>query len=533
MDNSIVRAQIETLGVEVGRINRNLPAPELTARSLARNEGVLAANGALVVLTGARTGRSPSDRYICTDADADAVAWSNTNHPCTPEVFDRLLRKASTYLHDREVFVFDGYVGADGAYRLPVRVVADATWHALFAHTLLVRPAPIELEDFLPGFTVINCGALRADPETDGTRSDVFVGISFSRRTILILGTMYAGEIKKALFTVMNYLLPSRGVLPMHCSATVGQKGDVALYFGLSGTGKTTLSADPRRSLVGDDEHGWTDYGIFNFEGGCYAKVIGLSAKAEPQIFQAIQFGSVLENVVVDPQTRAVRWQDDSVTENTRATYPVSHIPDAVSSGTAGTPRNIFFLTCDAYGVMPPISRLTSEMASYHFLSGFTAKVGGTEAGVTEPQPTFSACFGEPFMARDPVMYANMLCERLASRHVRCWLVNTGWSGGPYGTGKRMSISLTRRLLQAALDGSLDDCSFLPDPIFGVLVPTACRGVPSRLLDPRATWPDPGDYDTAASNLAGKFDANFSRYHGRVSHEIAANGPEFASSLRL
>jgi len=525
MHNSDVRAQIGSLGITVGSVHRSLPAAELTARSLARQEGILAANGALVVRTGARTGRSPADRFIVAEPAADGVAWSDENRQCSPELFDRLLRKASTYLHDREVFVFDGYVGADKAYRLPIRVVADAEWHALFAHTLFLQPTPIELEDFAPGFTVINCGALHADSDVDGTRSAVFVGISFSRRVVLILGTMYAGEMKKALFTVMNYLLPPRGVLPVHCSATVGRKGDVALYFGLSGTGKTTLSADPRRRLVGDDEHGWTDYGIFNLEGGCYAKVIRLSAKAEPQIYQAIRFGSVLENVVVDPRTRAVHWGDDSVTENTRATYPVDHIPDAVSGGTAGLPRNVFFLTCDAMGVMPPISRLTADMASYHFLSGFTAKVAGTETGVQEPRPTFSTCFGAPFMPRDPVVYAAMLRERLAAGDVRCWLVNTGWSGGPYGVGERMSISFTRRLLQAVLDGSLDDARCVPHPTFGVLVPAACRGVPARKLDQRGTWRDSAAYDAAAATLAKEFRANFAQYEGRVPQEIADAGP--------
>jgi phosphoenolpyruvate carboxykinase (ATP) len=342
---------------------------------------------------------------------------------------------------------------------------------------------------------------------------------------VLIFGSMYAGEIKKAIFTVMNYVLPPRGVLPLHCAANVGRKGDVALYFGLSGTGKTTLSADPQRRLVGDDEHGWSEYGIFNFEGGCYAKVIRLSPKAEPQIYQALRFGSVLENVVVDPLTRSVHWADDSVTENTRATYPVQHIPDAVTEGTAGPPRNIFFLTCDAMGVMPPISKLTAEMASYHFLSGFTSKVAGTETGVKEPSPTFSTCFGAPFMPRDPVVYASMLRQRLASGDVRCWLVNTGWSGGPYGVGERMSIAFTRRLLRNALEGSLDDCRCVPHPVFKVMVPVTCRGVTATKLDARQTWPDAAAYDAAAAKLAREFRANFAQYDGRVPREVADAGP--------
>jgi phosphoenolpyruvate carboxykinase (ATP) len=342
------------------------------------------------------------------------------------------------------------------------------------------------------------------------------------------MGTMYGGEMKKALFTVMNYLLPERGVLPMHCSATAGRKGDVALYFGLSGTGKTTLSADPSRRLIGDDEHGWTDHGVFNFEGGCYAKVIRLSARAEPQIFQAIRFGSVLENVVVDPMSRAIHWDDDSITENTRATYPVSHIPGAVETGEGGMPRNVFFLACDSYGVLPPISRLTPEMASYHFLSGFTARVAGTEEGVVEPEPTFSACFGAPFMPRDPVVYADMLAERLRSGPAHCWLVNTGWSGGPYGRGKRMRISLTRNLLKAVLDGSLEHVPTTPHPVFGVLVPEHCPKVPPRLLDPRSTWPDPEEYDARAAALAQLFAADFERFAGRVSPTVAAAGPRIS-----
>jgi phosphoenolpyruvate carboxykinase (ATP) len=541
VDEQTVHAQLEQAGLRVGPIHRNLPAPELTARSLARQEGVLAANGALVVTTGERTGRSPSDRYIVDEPEAAGVAWGGPNQPCTAEFFERQLRRAGEHLRRREVYVFDGYVGAEPAYRMPVRVVTRATWHALFAHTLFVRPEPVDLEGFTPGFTVVQCGELAADEApgdaasgrgsgawteaADEPPSRAFVGISFKRRMVLILGTLYGGEMKKALFTVMNYLLPERGVLPMHCSATAGRKGDVALYFGLSGTGKTTLSADPSRRLIGDDEHGWTDHGVFNFEGGCYAKVIRLSARAEPQIFQAIRFGSVLENVVVDPMTRAIHWDDDSITENTRATYPLSHIPGAVEMGEGGMPRNVFFLACDAYGVLPPISRLTPEMAGYHFLSGFTAKVAGTEEGVEEPEPTFSACFGAPFMPRDAVIYADMLAERLRGGPAHCWLINTGWTGGAYGRGKRMRISLTRNLLKAALEGALDDVPTAPHPVFGVLVPERCPRVPARLLDPRSTWAGAEDYDEAAARLARLFSENFERFAGRVSAEVAAAGP--------
>jgi len=542
VDEQTVHAQLEEAGLRVGPVHRNLPSPELTARSLARQEGILAANGALVVRTGERTGRSPADRYIVDEPEAAGVAWGGPNQPCSPEYFERQLQRASDHLRRREVYVFDGYVGAEPAYRMPIRVVARATWHALFAHTLFVRPEPVDLEGFAPGFTVVQCGELEADEAPEGAAagrgsgagpagdppSPVFVGISFKRRLVLILGTMYGGEMKKALFTVMNYLLPERDVLPMHCSATAGRLGDVALYFGLSGTGKTTLSADPSRRLIGDDEHGWTDHGVFNFEGGCYAKVIRLSARAEPQIFHAIRFGSVLENVVVDPMTRAIHWDDDSITENTRATYPVSHIPVAVATGEGGMPRNVFFLACDAYGVLPPISKLTPEMASYHFLSGFTARVAGTEAGVDEPEPTFSACFGAPFMPRDPVVYAEVLAQRLRGGPARCWLVNTGWSGGPYGQGKRMRISLTRNLLKAALEGALDDVPCAPHPVFKVLVPEHCPRVPARLLDPRSTWPDAAAYDARVAALAQRFAANFERFAGRVSPDVAAAGPRVA-----
>jgi len=520
--------QLEALGIaDNGEVHRNLPPAELIARSLARGEGILAANGALVVKTGEPSGRSPHDRVIVEeDATCDTVAWGDINTPCAPALFDRLLDKARGYLHDRDLYVFDGFVGAERFYRLPVRIVADATWHALFANTLFVRPTQIELDDFGPGFTVINCGALRASADFDGTRTSVFVGISFSKKIVLILGSMYGGETKKALFTVMNYLLPQRNVLPMHCAANVGEAGDVALFFGLSGTGKTTLSADPDRRLIGDDEHGWSDHSIFNFEGGCYAKTIRLSEETEPQIFHAIRFGSILENVVIDPQTRAIDWDSDFLTENARATYPIEHIPRAVLGGVGDHPRNVFFLTCDSFGVLPPIARLTSEMASYHFLSGFTAKVAGTEVGVDEPRPTFSACFGAPFMPLHPSRYATMLGERLNRHGTDCWLVNTGWTGGPYGTGHRMSIDTTRRLLTAVLEGRLAKIGFTADPVFKVLVPDSCRGVDPAILQPRNTWADPDAYDRSARRLAEMFVENFAQYREFVSEEIAAAGPE-------
>ncbi len=526
--DDVIRAQLAELGLAgTGTIHRNLPPAELIARSLARAEGILAANGALVVKTGEPSGRSPNDRFIVNEGPAaEQIDWGDVNRPCEPALFDRLLDKARGYLHDRDLYVFDGFSGAERTYRMPIRVVADATWHALFANTLFVRPTPIELEDFAPGFTVVNCGPLRASSDFDGTRSSVFVGISFTRRLVLILGSMYGGEMKKAIFSVMNYLLPQQNVLPMHCSANVGEAGDSALFFGLSGTGKTTLSADPSRRLIGDDEHGWSDHSIFNFEGGCYAKVIRLSEESEPQIFNAIKFGSILENVVIDPQTRAIDWASDVLTENTRATYPVDHIPGAVVGGVGDHPRNVFFLTCDAYGVMPPISKLTPEMASYHFLSGFTARVAGTEVGITEPKPTFSPCFGGPFLPLKPSRYATMLAERLSWHEADCWLVNTGWSGGGFGVGERMSIEFTRALLAAALDGSLTKSGFTPHPVFKVLVPHACRGCDSKLLDPRATWQDPAAYDETARKLAGMFRENFEMYAAHVTPEVLAAGPD-------
>jgi phosphoenolpyruvate carboxykinase (ATP) len=508
-------------------VHRNLPPAELIARSLARGEGILAANGALVVKTGEPSGRSPEDRVIVEEGPAaEQICWGEVNRPCRPQLFDRLLDKARGYLASRDLYVFDGFAGAERTYRLPIRVVADATWHALFADTLFVRPTPIELEDFVPGFTVINCGALRASADFDGTRTSVFVGISFTRKLVLILGSMYGGEMKKAIFSVMNYLLPQRNVLPMHCSANVGQSGDVALFFGLSGTGKTTLSADPARRLIGDDEHGWSDHSIFNFEGGCYAKTIHLSPHSEPQIYDAIKFGSILENVVINPQTRAIDYDSDFLTENTRATYPVEHIPGAVLGGVGDHPRNVFFLTCDTFGVLPPIAKLTPQMASYHFLSGFTSKVAGTEVGVDEPRPTFSTCFGAPFMPLHPSRYATMLAERLSWHETDCWMVNTGWTGGPYGVGHRMSIELTRALIGAALDGSLAQSGFAPHPIFKVLVPHSCAVAGADVLDPRATWAEPDTYDATARKLAGMFRDNFTQYEEYVTPEVLAAGPD-------
>jgi phosphoenolpyruvate carboxykinase (ATP) len=531
--DDVIRTQLAELGLAGGgAVHRNLPPAELIARSLARGEGILAANGALVVKTGEPSGRSPEDRVIVEEGPAaEQICWGDVNKPCKPALFDRLLDKARGYLHDRDLYVFDGFAGAERTYRLPVRVVADATWHALFADTLFVRPTPIELEDFVPGFTVINCGALRASADFDGTRTSVFVGISFTRKLVLILGSMYGGEMKKAIFSVMNYLLPQRNVLPMHCSANIGRSGDVALFFGLSGTGKTTLSADPARHLIGDDEHGWSDHSIFNFEGGCYAKTINLSPEHEPQIYNAIKFGSILENVIVDPQTRAIDYDSDFLTENTRATYPIEHIPNAVLGGVGDHPRNVFFLACDAFGVLPPISKLTPQMASYHFLSGFTSRVAGTEVGIDEPRPTFSTCFGAPFMPLPASRYATMLAERLSWHETDCWMVNTGWSGGPYGVGERMSIELTRALIGAALDGSLARSGFTPHPVFKVLVPHECSVAAADVLDPRIAWADPAAYDASARSLAALFRDNFEQYAADVSPEVLAAGPDPDAAL--
>lgn len=523
-----IREELGRLGIiNVGNIYRNLPPAQLIEMAVARGEGLLASNGALVVRTGDRTGRSPNDKFIVEDdAVKDQINWSKINVACSQSQFDYLLHKSFTYLQSRDLFVFDGFVGADAKYRLSVRVITPIAWHALFAHTLFLRPSPQELAGFQPGFTVLGCGSMRAVPETDKTRSQVFVGVSFAKRINLIIGSLYGGEIKKSIFTILNYLLPQQGVFPMHCSANVGAAGDTALFFGLSGTGKTTLSADPGRRLIGDDEHGWSDEGVFNFEGGCYAKVIRLSAEAEPQIYNAIKFGSILENVMVDPSLRTIDYNSDAITENTRATYPVEYIPNCIIPGRGSHPRNVFFLACDAFGVLPPIAKLTPAMAQYHFLSGFTAKLAGTESGIDEPQPTFSACFGAPFMPLHPAKYAAMLAERLSRHGTNCWLVNTGWSGGGVGVGQRMKISITRALLTAALEGRLEKAEFKPDPIFNVLIPDSCPGVPTEVLTPRNTWADQAAYDRKARELAGMFIKNFEHYQDRVSPEVLASGPK-------
>ncbi|MEZ7892196.1 MAG: phosphoenolpyruvate carboxykinase (ATP) [Candidatus Wallbacteria bacterium] len=519
---------IEKLGiVNTGEVFRNLPVPELVKQSLMRNEGELASNGALVVNTGERTGRSPKDKFIVDETEIhDKIWWGEVNKPMKPEVFDHLYKMAAAYLQNRDVFIFDGFAGADTKYRLPIRVLTVKAWHSLFANTLFVRPTEEELKNHVPGFTVINVGPLKALPKVEGLSSEAFVCVSFSKKIVLIGGTMYAGEIKKSIFSVLNYILPQANVFPMHCSANIGPDGDTALFFGLSGTGKTTLSADPARRLIGDDEHGWSDSGTFNFEGGCYAKCIKLSHEAEPQIWNAIKFGSVLENVVIDPVTKVPDFNSEKITENTRATYPVEYIPNCVIPGVGGQPKNVIFLTCDAFGVLPPIAKLDSDMAAYHFLSGYTAKVAGTEAGVTEPTATFSTCFGSPFLPLHPTTYAKMLSERLTKNNANCWLVNTGWSGGAYGTGSRMKISITRALLAAALNGSLDKVKFEKDPIFNVLVPTECPGLADQsVLKPINTWKDKAAYTKKAKELAAMFVKNFDKYKEFATKEVISSAP--------
>ncbi|QVL32837.1 phosphoenolpyruvate carboxykinase (ATP) [Telmatocola sphagniphila] len=492
----------------------NLSPATLIEDALRNREGQLSDAGALVALTGKRTGRSPKDKYVVREANwENRIAWGNVNHPMTPEVFARLTNKIQAHLETKSIYQQDSFACADPAYRIKIRLHTEFAWHALFAQCLFIRPAREELQSFSPDWNIYAAPTLELNPAIDGVAGEVCVAISFESKTILIAGTQYAGEIKKSIFSILNGLLPMQGVFPMHCSANVGAEGDVALFFGLSGTGKTTLSADPNRSLIGDDEHGWSDQGVFNIEGGCYAKTIKLSPTGEPQIWNAIKFGSVLENVPLDPITRVPDFDSKKYTENTRCAYPIEMIPNRVPSGCGGHPKNIFFLTCDAFGVLPPISRLSPEQAMQHFLTGYTAKIAGTEAGVTEPQATFSACFGAPFLPLEPQLYGEMLRTRLQARKIPVWLVNTGWSGGGYGVGNRMSLAHTRSLLQAALEGSLNSVRFHTDPVFGLEIPDSCPGVPDNILNPSLTWSNPAAYTKAANRLA----------------EMLANPTKFAS----
>jgi phosphoenolpyruvate carboxykinase (ATP) len=521
----ISRHGLDRLGLaSPRRVSWNLTAPTLVQLAVAGDEGRLVARGAFSAVTGPHTGRAPRDRFIVERAEiADAIDWGTVNQPIARGAAERLWAKARAYTRGRELYVQDLDAGADPAHRLRVRVITETAWHSLFARNMFRVPPQEALDDFEPDFTVLQLPSLGADPRTDGTRSNTAIVLDLATRQILICGTRYAGEIKKSIFTALNFLLPDAAVLPMHCSANVGARGDVAVFFGLSGTGKTTLSADPTRTLIGDDEHGWGPRGVFNFEGGCYAKVIDLSAEDEPEIYAAsTRFGAILENAVADPLTGAVDFADGSLTENTRSSYPLDFIPNASRSGMADHPRNIVMLTADAYGVLPPISRLTPEQAMYHFLSGYTARVAGTEAGVKEPQATFSACFGAPFMPRHPTVYAEMLRDRVQRHGAECWLVNTGWSGGPYGTGQRIKLRYTRAMLHAALDGKLAGVGFRKHPDFGLLMPESCPDVPPEILAPKATWDDPTAYDRMAHELAGRFEANFEHFAPHVDAEVRA-----------
>src|SRR3989338_5921987 len=494
-----------------GRVYWNLGVPALYEEALCRREGQLAAGGALVVRTGQHTGRSPNDKFIVREpSSAEHIWWGKINRPFDAHRFDQLHDRVLAYLQGKELFVQDCYVGADPAYRHPIRVITETAWHSLFVRTMFERAGQAAGPAFPPEFTVLHAPNLHAEPERDGTNSPTFILVHFGKKLILIGGTSYAGEIKKSVFTIMNYLLPMEHVLSMHCAANVGPDGTAAIFFGLSGTGKTSLSADPRRTLIGDDEHGWSDDGIFNIEAGCYAKMIRLSSIAEPEIYAATRrFGTILENVAMDHASREVDLNDDSLTENTRGAYPIQFIANASPAGRAGHPSHVVMLTCDAFGVMPPIAKLTPEQARYHFLSGYTAKVAGTEKGIKEPTATFSTCFGAPFMPLKPGVYAALLAEKIARQGAACWLVNTGWTGGPYGVGNRIPIGSTRAMVDAALSGALEDAATQTDPVFGLSVVTACPGVPDGVLNARSTWPSAAAYDAKAQELAAKFQENF------------------------
>jgi phosphoenolpyruvate carboxykinase (ATP) len=520
---------LEAHGItNVARVYWNLSVPALYEEAVRRREASISIDGPLVCRTGQHTGRSPNDKFIVREPTSDdQVWWSKVNRPIEAEHFDAVHQQMLNYCEGKELFVQDCYAGADPRYRLPVRIITEQAWHSLFSrHMFIEAPAGVDRRTHTPEFTVIDLPGFTADPKIHGTNSEVFILLNFSKKLVLIGGTSYAGEIKKSIFTVMNYLLPLRDVMSMHCSANVGPAGDVALFFGLSGTGKTTLSSDPDRRLIGDDEHGWSEDGVFNIEGGCYAKMIKLSAEAEPQIYATTRrFGTVLENVRMEASSRQLDLDDASLTENTRGAYPLEFIDNSVPSGKGGHPRNIIMLTADAFGVLPPIARLSPAAAMYHFLSGYTAKVAGTEKGVTEPKATFSTCFGAPFMVLHPTIYADFLGKRIARHDARVWLVNTGWTGGAYGVGSRMKIAHTRAMIHAALAGSLDDVEFQTDPIFNLEVPQTVPEVPSDVLNPRNTWKNPADYDVQARKLAGMFVENFKAFEADASPDVTAAGP--------
>ena len=525
------RYGLENHGIEsLDACHWNLHTPALCEESVRRHEGLLSKDGPLVVRTGHHTGRSPNDKFVVREPSSEKhVWWGKVNREYDGARFAVLRERMLTYLRGKEIFVQDCFIGADPEYRIPIRIITESAWHSIFARNMFLPAKTDEIENHVPQFTVIDLPRFHAIPEEDQTNSETFILLNFAEKQVLIGGTSYAGEIKKSIFTVLNYLLPLRGVLSMHCSANIGNAGDVAIFFGLSGTGKTTLSADPQRKLIGDDEHGWSDRGVFNFEGGCYAKVIRLSAEAEPEIYATTRrFGTILENVTIDPVTRTIDLDDESLTENTRGSYPIDQIPNAELSGVGGHPQNIIMLTADAFGVMPPVAKLTPEQAMYHFLSGYTAKVAGTERGVVEPQATFSACFGAPFMVHHPSVYGELLRKKIAAHEVNCWLVNTGWSGGPYGVGSRMKIAYTRAMIRAILDGKLAGVGTEPDPNFRVLVPTECPDVPREILKPRNTWKDGAAYDAKARDLASRFEKNFEQFASQVTAEVRKAGPQAA-----
>ena len=512
-------------------IRWNWTEPQLFEAAVGDGEGQVTASGAFAVETGQHTGRSAKDKFVVRDATTDPVIWWDNNKEMSPEHYERLRADMLEHAKGRRLYAQDLYGGADPANRLNVRLFVEYAWHALFIRHLLIRPDRTDLSGFQPKLTIVDLPSFRADPERHGCRSETVIACDLSRGEVLIAGTSYAGEMKKSVFTVLNYLLPADGVMPMHCSANEGPSGDTAVFFGLSGTGKTTLSADPSRTLIGDDEHGWGETGIFNFEGGCYAKTIRLSEEAEPQIFATTQrFGTVLENVVLDEATRTPDFDDGRLTENTRCAYPLHYIDNASATGRSGHPQNIVMLTCDAFGVIPPIARLSASQAMYHFLSGYTAKVAGTEKGVTEPEATFSTCFGAPFMPRHPSVYGNLLRDLIARHGVSCWLVNTGWTGGKYGEGSRMPIGATRALLTAALDGSLNAAPMRTDPVFGFEVPTDVPGVDGAILDPRSTWADPAAYDQQAQRLVAMFQNNFSKFETHVDPEVLDAAPDLRAA---
>jgi phosphoenolpyruvate carboxykinase (ATP) len=519
-------AQLSAFGINPSKIHRNLPTDEMVAIAVEREEGVVNSTGSLSVNTGKYTGRSPDDRFIVyDDTTHETIDWGKINHQFPSGKFEKLFEKMKDFVDNKELFVFDGFVGADPGTRLPIRVINDHVWQSMFSSNLFIRPTTEELEKHEPEFTILCINDFLADPEIDGTRSDVFILIDLTRKIVLIGGTEYAGEMKKSMFSIMNFLLPGRNIFPMHCSANIGEKGDTALFFGLSGTGKTTLSADANRKLIGDDEHGWSDDGTFNFEGGCYAKCINLSEEAEPEIWNAIKPGALLENVVLNDNIPD--YDDNSLTENTRVGYPLDFIPGAVIPSVGGNPRVIVFLTADALGVLPPVSKLTKEGAMYHFMSGYTSKLGGTERGIKEPKSVFSQCFGAPFMPRPASVYAKLLGEKINQHNTVVYLVNTGWSGGPYGVGKRIKIKYSRAMVTAAISGALDIVKYRHDDLLNLDIPTDVEGVPSEILDPKHTWVDKDSYDLSAKKLAQMFVENFRKFEN-VSDEIIAAGPKYS-----